>query len=317
MENNNNIYDLIIVGAGPAGLSAAIYAGRANLKVLVLEKDNVGSLIMAHKIDNYPGFPSGMTGRDLYQQMKNQAINFKVEFKTATFLGVDVFSNPKIVKTDSENFSAHGVIIATGWSKNSNSKIPGEHEFIGKGVSYCATCDGAFTRGMTVSLFGKGEEVAEEALFLTRYAKNIQIFVSGESLQCNHDLLETLKSNEKISIILNAELKEISGTEYVEKAIVSVNGEEKTYKTDYAFLYLGTKSPSELYGEFAKLDNQGYILTDELMKTNIEGIFAAGDIRSKHIRQVTTATSDGTIAAMEAIKYTILKKKKESTAIKA
>lgn len=308
----NNIYDLVIIGAGPAGLAAAIYAGRANLKVLVLEKENTGSLIMAHKIDNYPGFPHGLTGKDLYQEMKNQAINFKVEFRTATFLGLDVFSNPKVVKTDAENLHAHGVIVATGWSKNSNSKIPGEHEFLGKGVSYCATCDGAFTRGMTVSLFGKGEEVAEEALFLTRYSKQIQIFVTDKNLQCNHDILETLTSNENVKIFTNATLKEIQGSEYVEKVLVDIDGETQEFKSDYAFLYLGTKSPSELYGEFAKLDNQGYIITNELMKTNIDGVFAAGDIRSKTIRQVTTATSDGTIAGMEAIKYVLLKKKRES-----
>lgn len=306
----NKTYDLVVLGGGPAGLSAAIYAGRANLKVLVIERENVGSLLMAHKIDNYPGFINGLTGKELYQHMKDQALRFNVTFKNATFLGFDIFSEPKTIKTDFENFKAHSIVVATGWSKNNSSKIMGENEFLGKGVSYCATCDGAFTRGMTVALFGKGEEVAEEALFLTRYSKEIFVFLSSDKLECSEDICQALKDDPKVHIIPNSKIKNIAGNEYVEKVLVDIDGEEKEYKTDYVFLYLGTKNPTELYSEIAQLDSQGYILTDEYMKTNVDGVFAAGDIRSKPIRQVTTATSDGTVAGMEAIKYILTQRKK-------
>lgn len=304
------VYDVIIIGAGPAGLTAALYTGRANLKVLVLEKENTGSLLMAHKIENYPGIPGSPTGRDVYNLMKEQTLNFDVTYETATFLGLDLFSENKIVKTDKENFHGRSVIIATGWSKNGNKKIAGEQEFLGKGVSYCATCDGAFTRNMIVSLVGKGEELAEEALFLTRYAKEINVFVTAPTLECDKEIFETLSSNEKVKIFYSCELMEIKGTEYVEELTIKKDGEISAYKSDFAFLYLGTKSSKELYGEVSEFDEQGYIKTDDYMKTSVDGIFAAGDVRSKVVRQVTTATADGTIAGMQAIKFILQNKKK-------
>ncbi|MEG0068311.1 NAD(P)/FAD-dependent oxidoreductase [Cetobacterium sp.] len=287
-------FDLIIIGAGPAGLAAAIYAGRANLNVLVIKKEGVGSLLMAHKIDNYPGFPEGITGKELYDKMKEQALKYKVKFEKATLLGIDVVENVKIVKTDLENFMATTVIVASGWAKNNASKIKGEDEFLGKGVSYCANCDGAFTKNMTVGVFGKGEEAIEEALFLTRYAKDVILFTSDD---------KSIDVDSKIKVVLNAKLEEIKGKEYVESVDINEDGEIKNYNLDYTFLYLGTKNMTELYRDVATLNTQGYLLTDDRMKTNVEGVFAAGDIREKVTRQVTTAVSDGTIAAIEAIKY--------------
>ena len=304
------IYDLVIVGGGPAGLTSAVYAGRSNLSVLVIEKENVGSLYMAHLVDNYPGFPVGISGKGLQLEMRKQALKFNTEFLNATFLGIDIYSNPKIVKTDKVNIKAKAIIIATGTGKFGGKKISGEKEYLGKGVSYCATCDGAFTRNMTVSLFGNGDEVAEEALFLTKYSKEILIFTKDETLQCKKEFLDTLTANEKVKIIGNAELQELKGHEYLDFATVKVGEEIKEYTVQYAFMYLGTKNLSELYGEMAKLDDEGYIITDENMKTLTEGIFAAGDVRSKRIRQVTTAVSDGTIAGMEAIKYILMNNKK-------
>lgn len=302
------IYDLVIIGGGPAGLTSAIYAGRSNLSVLVIEKENVGSLNMAHMIENYPGFPEGLSGKTLQEIMKTQAKKFNTEFLDATFLGIDIYESPKIVKTDKVNVKAKAVIVAIGFAKNAGKKLVGEEEFIGKGVSYCATCDGAFTRNMTVSLFGQGEEVAEEALFLTKYSKEILIFVPDSELKCNADILKTLTSDEKVKIILNAELQSLKGSEFLDIAQVKVNGEIKEYPIQYAFLYLGTKNPTELLGEFANLDKNGLVITDDSMKTNIEGIFVAGDIVSKKVRQITTAVSDGTIAGMEAIKFLLTKK---------
>lgn len=304
------IYDLVIIGGGPAGLTSAIYAGRSNLSVLVIEKENTGSLYMAHQVDNYPGFPEGITGKDLQNLMKKQAEKFGAEFMNAVFLGLDIYSEPKVVKTDKINVRAKAVIIAGGTGKFGGKKIKGEKEFLGKGVSYCATCDGAFTRNMTVSLFGNGEEIAEEALFLTKYSKEILIFTKEDELMCRPELLENLKENEKVKIIANAEIQELKGSEYLDYAVVKVNDEIKEYPVQYAFMYLGTKNSMELYGEFAQLDEEGYIVTDEFMKTRTEGVFAAGDVRSKKVRQVTTAVNDGTIAGMEVIKYLLLKNKK-------
>lgn len=304
------IYDLVIIGGGPAGLTSAIYAGRSNLSVLVIEKENTGSLYMAHLIENYPGFPVGISGKGLQIEMKKQALKFKTEFLNAAFLGIDIYSNPKIIKTDKINVKGKAVIIATGTGKFGSKKIPGEKEFLGKGVSYCATCDGAFTRNMTVSLFGQGDEIAEEALFLTKYSKEILIFTKDEKLQCREDLFNVLSENEKVKIITNAELQELKGSEYLDFAVVKVGEEIKEYPVQYAFMYLGTKNLSELYGEAADLDEEGYIITDENMATRTEGIFAAGDVRSRKIRQVTTAVSDGTTAGMEVIKYILMNNKK-------
>lgn len=305
------IYDMIIIGGGPAGLTAAIYGGRANLDVLVIEKKDSGSLISAHKIDNYPGFPEGITGRELYQLKKEHALKYHVDIVEGTFLELDIFSEPRVVKTDVKNYRGRSVIIASGWPKNSLDKINGEEEFIGRGVSYCATCDGAFTKNLRVGLFGQGDEVAEEALFLTRYSKEILIFTKGGDLKCSEDLLNTLLTHDNVRIIPNSQIMEISGNDYVEEVTMLEGGKEKKYPLDYTFLYLGTRSTEELFSGFAKFDPKGYIITGEDMKTEIDGVYAAGDVRSKIVRQVTTAVSDGTIAALEAAKY-IMKQKKES-----
>lgn len=304
----DKIYDLIIIGGGPAGLTSAIYASRANLSVLVIEKKNLGSLYMAHKIDNYPGFPSGISGKELLLEMKSQAKKFDTEFFEGTFLGIDLYSEPKIVKTDKINFKAKTIIIATGLAKNLGKKLKGEEEFLGKGVSYCATCDGAFTRNKIVSLFGRGEEVAEEALFLTKYSEKIYIFVPDKELKCDGDILKILEEKENVEIIFNSEIIELQGKEFLEKVKVKVLGEEKDFSVQYAFLYLGTKNSTELLGEFSNLDDDGLVVTDETRKTNFEDIYVAGDIISKKVRQVTTAVSDGTIAGMSAIKYVLTKK---------
>lgn len=307
---NEKIYDIIIIGGGPAGLTAGIYTGRSKLSTLIIEKEGMGSLLMAHKIDNYPGFPEGITGKELYVLMKKQAEKFGAEFLDATLLGFDVYSDTgsKIVKTDKGNIKGKVIIVATGTGKTGNKKLKGEQEFLGKGVSYCATCDGAFTKNLNVSLLGQGEEVAEEALFLTKFSKTIKIFVNEKEFKCHKDTLDALIASGKVEIIKDAKLLEIKGGEYVEELVIEKDGEVKNYPSDFAFLYLGTKNNSEMYGEFAQLDNQGNIITKDGLKTNVDGMYAIGDLRSGVVRQVTTAVADGTVAAMEAIKE-ILKKK--------
>lgn len=303
------VYDVIIVGGGPAGLTAGLYTSRAKLNTLIIEKKETGSLVMAHKVDNYPGFPMGISGKDLYKLMKEQTERFGANFVDATVLDFDVYSEEnKIVKTDKGNFRGKTVIIATGTGNSDNKKIKGEKELLGNGVSYCATCDGAFTKFMEVSLFGQGEEVAEEALFLTKFAKKIRIFVNASELKCNQEVFDALANSDKVEIIYNAELVEIKGNEYVESVDIKVDGELKNYSTAFAFLYLGTKSKAEMYGTIADLDNYGFIVTKDSLKINVDGMYAAGDIRSGVVRQVTVAVAEGTIAAMEVIKE-ILKKK--------
>lgn len=301
------IYDVIIIGGGPAGLTAALYTGRSRLKTLVIEREGLGSLYMAHKVDNYPGFPEGITGIELNKLMKEQAKRFGAEFLEANLLGFDPYSEDKIVKTDKGNIKTKNIVVATGTGKNFSKKVAGEKEFLGKGVSYCATCDGAFTKHMTVSLIGQGEELAEEALFLTKFSKLIRVFVTGEDFECSKESYEALKASEKVEIITGIKLLEIKGKEFVEEILVEEKRETKSYKTDFAFLYLGTKNNVEMYGEFAKLDSEGYIITDETLKMNIDGMYAAGDIRSGVVRQVTVAVADGTKAALEVIKR-VLKK---------
>ena len=289
--DTNKIYDIVIVGAGPAGLSAGIYAGRGNLDTLILEKEGIGSMIMTHQVDNYPGFPSGTSGKEIYDSMKKQAIEFGCEIKAATVLGFDPYDEIKIVKTDAGNFKTRYIIIATGLGKIGAKKVKGENKFLGAGVSYCATCDGAFTKGRVVSLVGKGDEIIEEALFLTRYAKEVNIFLTSENLDCNNELKEAILSKENVKITRNIKLLEISGEE---------------------FLYLGTKNNLELYGEFVNLSPSGYILTDESMKTRTDKMYAIGDIREKEVRQIATATNDGVIATTIILKE-ILKSKKENS----
>lgn len=307
----SKVYDLIVIGGGPAGATAALYAGRSNLNVLVIEKPEVGALISAHKIDNYPGFPNGITGKELYETIQKQAQKFGAEFVEDTFLELDIYSHPRVVKASKGNYEGTGIIIATGWPKNNSKKIIGEKEFIGNGVSYCATCDGFFTKGRITSVFGNGHEAVEEALFLTKHAKQINVFCDKDDLEVEAELKEQLLSNENVKLFTNAKLLEVLGNQYVEKVKVDIAGEIKEMESDFAFLYLGTKSNNELYQGFAKLNDEGYIITDENMACEVEGVWAAGDIRERTVRQVTTAVSDGTLAGIEAIKY-VMKKKRES-----
>lgn len=301
------IYDVIIVGGGPAGLTAAIYTGRSKLSTLVIEKEGMGSLYMAHQIDNYPGFPEGISGPELNKLMKKHAMRFGAEFKDAVLFGFDPYEEIKTVKTDKGNFKCKNIIVATGTGKNFGKKLKGEKEFLGMGVSYCATCDGAFTKNRTVSLVGQGEELAQEALFLTKFSKKIQVFVTSQVFNCSEQSLEALKNSDKVEIITGAKLLEIRGSDFVEELSLEIDNEIKTYPTDFVFLYLGTKNNGEMYGEFANLDAQGNIVTGTDLKLNVDGMYAAGDIRSGVLKQVGTAVGDGTIAALEVIKRNLRK----------
>jgi len=189
-------------------------------------------------------------------------------------------------------------------------KIKGENKFLGAGVSYCATCDGAFTKGRTVSLVGKGDELIEESLFLTRYAKEVNVFLTSDDLECSEELKEAILSKENVKIVKKVKLLEIKGEDFVTELDLEVDGNKETVATDFVFLYLGTKNNLELYGEFVSLSDAGYIVTDETMKTRTDKMYAIGDIREKNIRQIATATNDGVIAASFIMKEILKAKKK-------
>ncbi|ATV57878.1 NAD(P)/FAD-dependent oxidoreductase [Fusobacterium pseudoperiodonticum] len=304
------IYDVVIVGAGPAGLTAGIYTGRGNLSTLILEKEGIGSMIMTHQVDNYPGSHIGASGKEIYDTMKKQALDFGCEIKPATVLDFDPYDEIKIVKTDAGNFKTRYIIIATGLGKIGAKKVKGENKFLGAGVSYCATCDGAFTKGRTVSLVGKGDELIEESLFLTRYAKEVNVFLTSDDLDCSEELKEAILSKENVKIVKKVKLLEIKGEDFVTELDLEVDGNKETVATDFVFLYLGTKNNLELYGEFVSLSDAGYIVTDETMKTRTDKMYAIGDIREKDIRQIATATNDGVIAASFIMKEILKAKKK-------
>lgn len=301
--SEEKIYDLVIIGAGPAGLTAALYAARGNLDVLIVDKGESGALYAAHKIDNYIGILDEPSGPDLLERMKKHALKFGAEYTKASFLELDVMNEPKVVKTDMKKYTAKTVIVASGLAKWGAKKLKGEEEFIGKGVSYCATCDGAFFKNMTVAVFGNGEEAAEEAMFLTEHAGKVLFFVNDDKIDADEDILNTLKASGKVEFHYNTELKEVEGSKFVERVRVEEAGEEKVYETEASFLYLGTKSNAELYSMFAEMDDKGHIITNEKMETMMPGVYAVGDIRKKELRQVVTAAADGAIAGVEVIKY--------------
>lgn len=305
------IYDVIIVGAGPAGLTAGLYLGRGNVSTLILEKANTGALLSAHSIENYPGLPGEHSGEEIYGFMKTQCLDYGVEIREATVLAFDPYEEIKIVKTDQGNFKCKYIIIASGMLKA--KKVTGEAKYVGAGVSYCATCDGAFTRNKVASLVGKGEELAEEALFLTRFSKEIHVYVTEETLEAPSEIKEALLSDEKVKIEYSVSLKEVKGDEeYMSSFVLETReGKQVEHKTDFLFLYLGTKSNTELFGEFADMDSKGFIKTNEKMQIRTPNMYAIGDIREKEIRQVTTATSDGTIAASMIIRDLLTKKIKK------
>lgn len=303
------IYDTVIVGGGPAGLTAALYLARANKKVIVIEKKGFGSLAAAHKIENYPGFEDGITGEELLGKMKKQAVKFGAEISEDIFLDLDSMSNPIAVKCMNKKYIGKSVIISTGIWKGNSHKFKGESEFLGKGVSYCATCDGAFYKNMTVAVLGNGEEACEEAIYLTNHAAKVLIFVKENILTCEENTKQSIKDNPKIEVVYERELVEIAGSEFVEKIIVKKtnNGISEEYSSDAAFMYLGTKSNIEMFANFANINEKGMIITNDKLESYVEGVYIAGDIREKSVRQITTAVSDGTIAASEVIKFLMKK----------
>ena len=296
-------HDLIIIGAGPAGLTAALYAGRSRIKTLVLEKMVVGGrILMSESIENFPGFPGSVSSRDLMQRMEKQVKELGVEIEPGEVKELDC--QAKIVKTDSKTYSAKSLIIASG-SRPRKIGVAGEERLTGRGVSYCATCDGPLYKEKNVFIIGGGNTVAEEALYLARFARRVNIVHRRGDLRASAILQERLKANERIGFVLSSIVTEIMGSGRVDALrIKNVDTNiEQVLPCDGVFIYIGYEPETEFVKNKLKLDESGFIITDESMSTSQEGVFACGDCRKKSLYQVITACSDGATASDSAYKY--------------
>lgn len=304
------MYDVMIIGAGPAGLSAAIYAGRAGLKTLVLEKGIAGGQIAATDVvENYPGGAQGESGAELADRMRKQAISFDAEFVRDTVKKLELEGKEKVIKGQKGEYCGRTVILAMGTEPKKIGCI-GEKEWTGRGVSYCATCDGAFFRGRDVYVVGGGDSAVQEALFLTRFAKKVTIIHRRDSLRAAKSLVVKAEQNPKISFLWNTRVAELKGGMALNAMIVedTQTGERREIKAEETdgmfglFVFIGL-APLSALAEGSIAMEEGYIVTDNEMRTNLPGVFAAGDIRKKKLRQVVTAAADGAVAAVEAEAY--------------
>ena len=298
-------YDVAIIGAGPGGLSAAIYAARGGLKTVVFEKALIGGqIVLSADVENYPGFETTLSGFDIIDKFKKQAERFEAEIREEEIISLEDKVSHKLIKTRNKTYEVKTVIVATG-AHPRKMDVPGEEELTGRGVSYCATCDGALYRNKIVAVVGGGDSAVEEALFLTKFAAKVYIIHRRDELRAVKIIQERAFKNEKIEFIWDTVVEEVQGQQFVEnlKLHNRKTGENSLLKTDGVFVYVGIIPNNELVKDIVKLDDQGFILTDVNLMTNAPGIYAAGDIVQKILRQVVTAASDGAIAAFFAEKY--------------
>ncbi len=298
-------YDVIILGAGPAGITAGIYTGRALLKTLIIEEKMIGGeAASTDRIENYPGFPEGISGLELMDNMKKQAERFKTQFLMSTVHNIAVSEEKKTVTADQGEFSARTLIVATGSSPKSLG-IPGEQEFKGRGISYCATCDAPFFKDKDIAVIGAGNSGIQESLFLLEYVRSIKIIEFLPHMTAEKILQERIKQKNNVTFYLNSKLRSINGSQTVESVTIEKRetGEKTELPVDGVFVWVGLKPNTELFKGVLNLDDYGFILTDEFLKTNIDGIFAAGDVRKKTLRQVATAVGDGALSAYSALQY--------------
>lgn len=305
-----NIYDLIIIGAGPAGISAGIYAGRGRVNTLIIEKEGIGGQINStNELVNYPGIRS-TTGPHFMEEMKKQALDFGVKFKSAEVKDVLLDEEVKVIKTESEELRARAVIVATGASPR-KAGFKGETEYTGRGVAYCATCDAELFKNLEVFVVGAGYAAAEEAIYLTKFARKVTIIARGAEFKCAKTIVDKVNANPKIEVRFNTEILEVGGegllgyAKFVDRKsnetyTYNVNKEDGTFGI---FVFAGYIPQTNLFKDKLEVDNKGYLVTNENMETNIKGVYVAGDVRPKELRQVVTAVSDGAIAATFAEKY--------------
>ncbi|MCR3921906.1 MAG: thioredoxin-disulfide reductase [Firmicutes bacterium] len=305
MTRQEKIYDLLIIGGGPAGFSSAIYASRSQMSVLVIESMlSGGQIATTEKMENYPGFPDGVNGMEFGQLLEKQARTFGSEMVLATVTGVSLQERIKQVHTTEGTFRGRSVVIATG-TRSRPLGVPGEEELKGKGVSYCATCDGFFYQERTVMVVGGGDSALEEALVLTKFASKVYVVHRREELRAIAILQERAHANSKIELILNTEVAKFNGDERLESVTLHNKVQNKTWDlpVDGLFLYVGLIPNTEFLAKAIEQNEHGYLLATEEMETSIAGVFVAGDLRVKSLRQVVTAVADGAIAAFSAAHY--------------
>ncbi len=295
-------YDLVIVGAGPAGLTSAIYGVRAGLKTAVIEKlIPGGQAALTSTIENYPGFDEPVSGPELMERMKKQAENLGVEFISDEIISV---SPGFRLRGKEKDYEASSVIAATG-AASTKLGIPGEDEFIGRGVSYCATCDGPLFKNKEIAVIGGGDRAVEESIYLTGFAKAVTLIHRRDRLRAQDLLIRRAQENSKIKLLLGAVAVEINGRKTVEKIKVKhlKDGKEEYLPCQAVFIFIGLSPNSDFIKNLVSVDEHGYIVTDEDMAASVEGIFAAGDVRKKNLRQIVTACGDGATAAVSSFKY--------------
>lgn len=308
--SRNDLYDVIVIGGGPAGLTAGLYLARARYRVLILEKDDFGGQItITNEVVNYPGV-GRTTGRALTQTMRQQAQDFGAEFLSAEAIGLDVHGDVKTVHTSRGDLKAFGILIATGASPRKLG-FEGESEYAGRGVAYCATCDGEFFAGKEVLVVGGGFAAAEESVFLTTYASKVTVLVREQDFTCDAVVAAAAKNNPKIDVRYQVELQGVTAGQggLREASILNrATGQTETWKpvdggTFGVFVFAGYVPATDLVRGVVELDDYGYVVTHGYLETSVPGVYAAGDLRAKNLRQVVTATADGAIAAVELERY--------------
>jgi len=299
------VENVIIIGSGPAGLTAALYTARANLKPLLFTGNEIGGQVsITTEVENYPGFPEGLTGPELVEKFQKQASRFGARIEYAEVTEVDFDVQPFRVKSYDSEYQSKAIIVATGASPRKLG-VPGEIEFTGRGVSYCATCDGFFFRDKEILVVGGGDSALEEGIFLTRFASRVRIIHRRDQLRAGYTLQERAARNEKIEFIWNTVVTEINGNGAVEVVQVKNEntGQVSTLKTDGVFIYVGHYPNSRLFKGKLEMDEHGYLITDRRTGTSVPGVFAAGEIADPIFRQVISSAGDGCRAAMEVEKY--------------
>jgi len=303
---SEKVEKVIIIGSGPAGLTAGIYTARAGLSPLLFTGPEIGGQVsITMEVENYPGFPEGITGPELVERMQKQAERFGCRVVVDTVSEVKLDERPFVVRTQLGNeYRCKAMIVATGAIAR-RLGVPGEAELVGRGVSYCATCDGFFFRGKEVAVVGGGDSAIEEALFLTKFANKVRVIHRRDRLRAGPALQQRAFKNEKIEFIWNSVVTAINGEQKVTSLTLKnvKTGEVSELPTDGVFIYIGHIPNSQLFQGQLAMDEQGYVITDELMRTSVPGVYAAGEVQDKRFRQVATSVGQGCAAALEVEKF--------------
>ncbi len=307
-EKKREQYDVVIIGGGAAGLTAGIYAGRARLKTIIIEKALVGGLATyTNEIENYPGYPEGSTGLELMETFKKQAEKFGVTFKLTDVKSVDFSNETKLVETFRNIYEAKTVIVASGGRPRTTKSTNEEKFLFDKGISFCATCDAAANTDKTVMVIGSGDAAIEEGMFLSKFAKKIIVSVIHDEgkMDCNEIARDQALNNPKMEFKWNTVVDSFEGEDHLEKVVLKnlKTGELDPVEVETCFEFIGYEPNTEIFKDVLTLNKQGYVQTDEEMETGVSGVFAAGDVRDKYLKQVSTAVGDGAIAAVRAEKH--------------